>query len=206
MENLSLFTKKKAEKLKAPEIKIQKPNDTRWLAQEQCVSAVRKSLPALLHTFDGIYKESGDAEAYGLAKLLCMYKFIAGLYMHCDVLHIVANLQAGLQSKEIDFVTIPVMTESTESRLRELKEFPSSTWFNDHLGVFREIRDSEVSPVKQETFMNKVYRPYILGVIDHISNRLESSDVFSAFSIFGPRHAPSSEETSVIMGRRSFTF
>ena len=41
---------------------------------------------------------------------------------------------AGLQSKQIDLATVPVMAESTVSRLRELKESPSSsTWFKDHL-------------------------------------------------------------------------
>ena len=33
----------------------------------------------------------------------------------------------------------------------------------------------------------------VQGVIDHVSNRLKSSDVFSAFSLFDPRHLPSTE-------------
>ena len=50
LENLSLVEKLAEIQavLKAPEIKIQKPSDTRWLAREQCVSAVRKSLPVRL--------------------------------------------------------------------------------------------------------------------------------------------------------------
>ena len=111
-------------------------------------------------------------------------------------------LQAGLQSKRIDLATVPVMAESTVSRLRELKESPSSsTWFKGHLGVFREIRDSEASPVEQETFMSKVYRPYIQG---HISNRLESYFQPSHFSTHVMHSAP--KTTSLIMGRRSFNF
>ena len=59
---------KKAEKLAeiqaeldSPEIKMQKPSDTRWLARERAVRAVGKSLPALVSTFKEIYDETGDA-------------------------------------------------------------------------------------------------------------------------------------------------
>ena len=56
------FSPQKAEKLaeiqaelQAPEIKMQKPSDTRWLSRERAVSAVRRSLPALVSTFEEIY-------------------------------------------------------------------------------------------------------------------------------------------------------
>ena len=82
------YSPKKAEKLveiqaelNAPELKIHKPSDTRWLARERCVHAVQNSLPAFILTFHDIYKEKGDAELYGLAKLLRKYKFVACLYI-----------------------------------------------------------------------------------------------------------------------------
>ena len=201
------YSPKKAEKLveiqavlNAPEIKIHKPSDTRWLARERCVRAVRKSLPALIRTFDDIYEEKGDAEAYGLRT----YKFVACLYMLCDVLHTVDKLQGSLQCKQLDLATVPVMVESTVSRLKDLKERPtSSTWFNDHASVYAELGDSEISDVDQETFIRKVYRPYIQGVIDHISSRLKASDTFSAFSLFDPRHSPSSEDRLSTYGTES---
>jgi len=120
---------------------------------------------------------------------------VACLYMLCDVLHTVAKLQGSLQSKQIDLAAVPGMVESTLSRLRELKETPSSsTWFKDHKSVFIEVAESEVSDATQEAFTKSVYRPYIQGVIDHISSRLKTSDTFSAFSLFDPRHSPSSED------------
>ena len=39
-----------------------------------------KTLPALVTTFETMYEDSGDAEAYGLSKLLRTYKFVANLY------------------------------------------------------------------------------------------------------------------------------
>ena len=96
------YSPKKAEKLAeiqdvldTPKLKVLKPSDTRWLARERCVQAVRRTLPSLVTTFDTIYMDNGDAEAYGLAKLLCTYKFVACLYMLCDILHSVAILQGS---------------------------------------------------------------------------------------------------------------
>ena len=44
-------------------------------------------------------------------KLMCTYKFVACLYMLCDVLHIVAKLQGSLQAKELDLANVPVLVK-----------------------------------------------------------------------------------------------
>ena len=117
---------KKAEKLAeiqaaldSPELKTQKPSDTRWLARERCVRAVRKSLPA---TFQEMYDESGDAEVYGLIRLFCKYKSVACLYMLCDVLHTLAKLQGSLQSQSLNLACVPGIVEGAIARLKEMKE------------------------------------------------------------------------------------
>ena len=74
--------------LNTPEIKVTKPSDTKRLARECCVQAVRQVLPTLVQTFKDICAESGDTETYGLSVFLCTYN----LYMLCDVLHTVAKL------------------------------------------------------------------------------------------------------------------
>ena len=139
-----IITFQKAEKLteiqaelNAPELKMQKPSDTRWLAQERAVRAIRRSLPSLVSTFEEIYEETGDAEAHGIASLLTKYNTVACIYMLSDVLHTVAKLQGSLQGKEVDLASVPLMVESTTQRLKELKEnTDSSTWFKDHYAVF----------------------------------------------------------------------
>lgn len=212
------YSPKKAEKLieiqailNSPELKVTKPSDTRWLARERCVRSVRQCLPALIRTFEELYEENGDAEAYGLSRLLCTYKFVACLYMLCDILHTVAKLQAGLQAKELDLASIPVLVDSTLSRLIELKEDPSSTtWFKDHKNVFTDPnllgeRDIEfvISDEQEQQFIMHIYRPYIQSVIDRISSRLKSSDLVSAFSIFDPRHLPEKEEELATYGEET---
>ena len=95
-------------------------------------------MPALVAMFQEMYDESGDAEAYGLARLFCKYKSVACLYMFCDVLHTLAKLQGSLQSQDLNLASVPGMAEGTIARLKELKEMPNtSTWFKDHASVFR---------------------------------------------------------------------
>ena len=201
------YSPKKAEKLTeiqkvldAPELKVIKPSDTRWLARERCVRAVRKSLPSLVVTFQEIYNENGDAEAYGLARLLCKYKFVSCLYMLCDVLHILAGLQGSLQAKTLNLGLVPGMVESTIARLQEIKDTPTtSTWFKDHTTVFSDpdqLGDQNVlvTEVEKELFIVKTYAPYIQSVIDRISKRLKSSDVYSCFSLFDPHLLPENED------------
>ena len=203
------YSPKKAEKLAeiqaeldSPEIKIkmQKPSDTRWLARERAVRAVGKSLPALVSTFKKIYDETGDAEAHGIATLLTKYNTVACINMLSDVLHTVAKLQGNLQAKEIDLASVPGMVDSTTKRLKELKErVISSTWFKDHSLVFTDnlqlgAKKIVVTEEEKAGFLQKVYRPYLQSVIDHINGRMESTDFLSSMSVFDPRHLPNSEE------------
>ena len=183
--------------LQAPEIKMQKPSDTRWLARERAIRAVRQSLPALVSTFEEIYDETGDAEAHGIATLLTKYKTVACIYMLSDVLHTVAKLQGSLQGKEIDLASVPGMVDSTTKRLMELKEdVNSSTWFKAHSLVFTDTAKLGSKHIEEEksAFHHKVYRPYLQSVIDHITARMESNDLISSMSVFDPRHLPDTEE------------
>lgn len=50
------------------------------------------------------------------ALLIVTPQFVACLFMLCDVLYTVAKLQGGLQSKDLDLVTVAVMVESTLSQ------------------------------------------------------------------------------------------
>ena len=138
------YSPQKAEKLaeiqaelNCPELKMQKPSDTRWLAREGAIRAVHRSLPALVATFEEIYDEKGDTEAHGISILLTKYPTVATIYTLSDVLHTVAKLQGSLQSKELDLASVPGMVSNTIDRLKELKEKPdTSTWFKDHATVF----------------------------------------------------------------------
>ena len=111
-----------------------------------------------------------------------------------------AKLQGNLQAKETDFASVPGMVDSTTKRLKELKEgVSSSTWFKDHSLVLTNnsqlgAKKIVVTEEKKAGFLQKVYRPYLQSVTDHINGRMESTDFLSSMSVFEPRYLPNSEE------------
>ena len=165
------------------------------MAQEHCTQAVRQVLPTLVQIKD-IRVESGDTETYGLSVLLCTYKFVACMYMLCDVLHTVAKLQSILQTKDLDLSMVPVMVQTTVGRLKELKDYPSnSTWFKDHLKVFSDQKHLgqmkvQITELDRKSFIQGFYNPYIQGV-----KHLEWNDlVYFQLSIFDPILLPNEEK------------
>ena len=74
---LFYYLRKRAQSLKEvqkvldfPELKIVKPSDTRRLAHERCVRAVKASYSAIITALDHIYSESHEPEALGIKKAL----------------------------------------------------------------------------------------------------------------------------------------
>ena len=87
MEFLLLFTQR-AQSLKEvqkvldfPELKIVKPSNTRWLAHELCVRAVKASVSSIITALDHIYSESHEPEAWELKKQ--KNQTIAAIYSIC---------------------------------------------------------------------------------------------------------------------------
>ena len=61
------YSPKRAESLKEiqkvldlPELKIVKPSDTRWLAHERCVKAIKASYSSIVLALENIYETSHD--------------------------------------------------------------------------------------------------------------------------------------------------
>ena len=92
------------------------------------------------------------------------------------------------------------MVDACTGRLKELKAKPTtSTWFKDHLKVFYDEnqlggQNVTIAEAEKECFMSDIYQPYVQSVIDHISSRMQSTDLTSAFSVFDKRHLPGEEK------------
>ena len=100
------YSPKRAESLKEiqhvlnlPEMKVIKPSDTRWLAREWCVKAVKASYTALVVTLGSNYQNFYAPEALGLYKALSKSTTIAAIYLLDYTLPLVAKLSKSLQTK-----------------------------------------------------------------------------------------------------------
>lgn len=90
------------------ELNVIKPSDTRWLAHEHYVKAVKENKKALVVTLDSNYQNFNDPEALGLYKALCMFTTIAALSMLDYTISTVAKVSKTLQTKQLDLIFFPV--------------------------------------------------------------------------------------------------
>ena len=88
------YSPKRAESLKEiqhvlnlPEMKVIKPPDTRWLAHEQRIKAVKVSYTALVVTLDSNYHNFHAPEALGLYKALSKSITIAAIIYRIKLYH-----------------------------------------------------------------------------------------------------------------------
>ena len=107
------YSPKRAESLKMvqhvldlPELKIAKPSDTRWLAHERCVKAVKASYGAIVATLNDIHENTREPEALGLSKALSKQSTVTAMYMLDYVLPQVAKLSRTLQTEHLDLSMI----------------------------------------------------------------------------------------------------
>ena len=99
--------------LESSTLKLKKAADTRWLSHESACRTLVKVLPAVLVSLGREAEERGDALAHGLSKVVRQYKFIATLYMMCDVLPSITWLSCVLLSTSIDLSQFHMLVSST---------------------------------------------------------------------------------------------
>ena len=62
-------------------VKIIKPSDTRWLAHERCVKAVKENYSAIVLALNNIYEETHEPEAPGISKALSKRSTVSALFL-----------------------------------------------------------------------------------------------------------------------------
>ena len=73
-----------------------KPSDTRWLAHEHCVKAVKASYSSIVLALENIYEISHEPKALGLSKALSSHSTIAAMCLLDYILSHVAKLSRAL--------------------------------------------------------------------------------------------------------------
>ena len=68
-----------------------------------------------------LYKDSGDAEAYGIAVVLSSYSRVVTIIFSSVVFDLLAKLNCSLQRKGTDLSRLPVILESILSERKHMK-------------------------------------------------------------------------------------
>ena len=171
-----------------------KLSDTRWLAHERYVKAVKDSYSSIVFALENIYETSHEAEALGLSKALSSHSTIAAIYLLDYNLPQVANLSRALQTKHLDLSLISSLVDATLNSLDDAI-LPSANWVLQLQDAREELKAAtgiEVTHLDICSFQERVGKPFIRLIKDNISSwfRSSSKDVLSAFSIFDPKKVP----------------
>ena len=166
-----------------------KPSDTRWLAHECCVKAVKANYSSIVLALENIYETSHEPEALGLSKALSSHTPTAAMYLLDYILPQVAKLSRALQTKHQDLSLISSLVDATLNSLDDAI-LPSANWVLQLQDAREELKAAaviEVTHLDICSFQERVGKPFI-----RLSSwfRSSSKDV-SAFSIFDPKKVPS---------------
>ena len=105
-----------------PQLKKIKPSDTRWLAHNRSVKAIRCSMRPLIDTLEHIHEDTGEPEGIGMLRTMKTYNFVATLMMLSDVLPVLACLSRALQAKTADFTLVASQLTYVQHSLQQIKE------------------------------------------------------------------------------------
>ena len=134
--------------LSLPQLKLQRPTETRWLSLESAIHALRRSFDAVLEV---LKKEGsdGDAMALGLSTHMSSAEFKALLWFLSDVLSILGALSVTFQTKDLNLLSIERIVDSHLSALRTLKGDPFS---GGYMIEFKSHHSSVVKELGKECF------------------------------------------------------
>lgn len=185
--------------LDQPEFKVIKPSDTRWLAHERCVKAVKENYSSIVLALNNIYEESHEPEALGISKALCQKSSILAIHMLDYILPQVAKLSKTLQTEKLDLTIISALVDATLLSVDDALE-PAANWvlnFLDLQGDLQEATNTLINTADIASFQGSVANHFVADLKSNISSRFASQDIVSAFGILNPCKLPKSDSPSL---------
>ena len=113
--------------LDSPELKDIKPSDTRWLAHERCVRAVKTNYCSIILALENLYEVTSEPEALGLSKALAKHSTVAAMYLLDYILPQVAKLSRSLQTQHLDLSIVSTLVDATLNSIDDAV-LPTANW------------------------------------------------------------------------------
>ena len=151
--------------LDTPQLKLQRPAETRWLSLENSVHALCHCLSAVQAVTEQEGSE-GDATAIGLATQLKSPKFIATLYLLSDILSTLGRLSAAFQKRGLNLLSVQGILRDHLSVLEKLQADPFS---GGHMSCLEKDHPGTVEKVKKEQFVDDA-QSYLTALITNIKS------------------------------------
>ena len=169
-----------------------KPSDTRWLAHERCVKAVKASYSSIVLALENIYETSHEPEALGLSKTLSNHSSISAMYLLDYTLPQVAKLSCALQTKHLDLSLISSLVDATLNSLDDAI-LPSANCVLQLQDAREELKAATGIEVTHldGSFSRKSGKACYQTHQTYPAGLDPPHKMLSAFSIFDPKKVPS---------------
>lgn len=155
-----------------------------------------KVLPAMIASLESEAEERGQALAHGLCKVVKQFKFIATLYMMCDVLPVVFHLSKIFQYPDIDLSVLQKLKSTTVKELKLLKDHNSTQLQKLGSDLKSSLSSFNISYNAEslKMFKQQIQVKFIDALITHIQNWLPDTGKLASFSVFNPKDLPGTSE------------
>ena len=144
------------------QLKVTKPSDTRWLAHERCVKAVKESSVAIVTALESFYEQMHEPEALGLSKALSRKSTVIAMYLLHFMLPQVAKLSKFLQAEKLDLTAISGLVDSTLLTLDDAL-LPAADWVLELLDACDKLQATtkiEISSESITSFQENMAKPF----------------------------------------------
>ena len=189
-----------------PALKLREPAETRWLACDEAVQVMKRSLDPLSTTLQEIADEDGDATALGLAGLFKKYSFIAAVFFMAEVLPVLSRLSKVFQTENLAFSAVTPALRSAVATLEGIKtcnEHGSADWQKE-VAAWQEMHtELSVQSGDPDDFVESFVTPYLQALLYNLAERFpeRSLNVLNAAEVFEPTKCPLSVEARYHYGR-----
>ena len=180
------------EVMEEPVLHLKRAVYTRWLSHDQAVTSIRRTLNSLLAALERAVVENDDAVARGLLHAMKTYKFVATLYLLCDVLPILTTLSLVFQKENVSLTAILPSVNATIASLNLLRSQPGLHLqkIDDVLVGLTTQFGIIVTESDKKYFQEHVREKYVDALVDNRKNRFSDVGVVNAFaSILDPQKA-----------------
>ena len=157
-------------------MKVMKPSDTRWLAHERCVKAVKASYSAIVITLASIYETSHEPEALGIHGAHCKLSTIAAIHLLDFTLPQVAKLSKSLQTEQLDLSLISSFVDATVKSL-DGTVLPAANWELELLDDADGLKDSTKVTITADLILSlrNCWQAFCCRLKANITSRFSSS-------------------------------
>ena len=125
--------------------------------------------------------------ADGLYREVAKFKFVATLYLLCDVLPHICRLSRIFQREAIDLTELSRLVHTT---LEVLHPLMNECDPDGHLAKVEEHIEQQLSPyvtppsqAQRDCFLNQIQKPFIQNLCDNLQQRFPDVELLDAFSI-----------------------